>query len=162
MDISMNETFASVVRYIQQIKPDCQLYFMDLPERMRVPCIYFPTQNVETEKIALNTYQITTDVECQCFAMSDWLAMDMARSVILAILADEGIIPVVDKTGKCTGQKIKISNPKYEKQEENVYQISFQMREYMNVASEKIPMETVTTDASVKLMGGLEWQLEEK
>lgn len=153
MDILMNQTFASVVRYIQQIKPDCRLYFTDLPEKMMIPCIYFPTPNVEAKKIALNKYQITTDIECQCFAMSDWLAMDMARSITLAILTNDCIIPIVDSMGKDTGKKIKISSPEYEPQEENVYQITFQMREYISISSENIPMKTITTNTGTK-MGG--------
>lgn len=153
MEIPMNQTFASVVRYIQQIEPDCKLYFTDLPEKMMIPCIYFPTPNVEAKKIALNKYQITTDIECQCFAMSDWLAMDMAQNITFTILTDDCIIPIVDAMGKDTGQKIKISSPEYEKQEENVYFITFQMRECMSVSSENIPMETIITRTGTK-MGG--------
>ena len=58
--IELEQSFASVVRYIQnKADNNAALYFDDLPEAFAVPSLYFPVPRTDTRKVTFSTYLTT-------------------------------------------------------------------------------------------------------
>ena len=80
MEITLEQTLASAVRYIQNRAATKQApYFDDIPESFTVPALYFPVPQTASKKVTFSTYLTTIRTEAWFVASTDWLHMLMLR-----------------------------------------------------------------------------------
>ena len=88
--IELEQSFASVVRYIQnKADNNAALYFDDLPEAFAVPSLYFPVPRTDTKKVTFSTYLTTLYLDTWFMEATDWQAYADAATVRDSLMMDE-------------------------------------------------------------------------
>lgn len=88
--IELEQSFASVVRYIQnKADNNAALYFDDLPEAFAVPSLYFPVPRTDTRKVTFSTYLTTLYLDTWFMEATDWQAYADAATVRDSLMMDE-------------------------------------------------------------------------
>ena len=94
--IELEQSFASVVRYIQnKADNNAALYFDDLPEAFAVPSLYFPVPRTDTKKVTFSTYLTTLYLDTWFMEATDWQAYADAATVRDSLMMDECKVRVI-------------------------------------------------------------------
>lgn len=110
--IELEQSFASVVRYIQN-KADnkAALYFDDLPEAFAVPSLYFPVPRTDTKKVTFSTYLTTLYLDTWFMEATDWQAYADAATVRDSLMMDECKVNLMKKDGTLDDKYIRLTDP---------------------------------------------------
>lgn len=137
MEITLEQTLASAVRYIQNRAATKQApYFDDIPESFTVPALYFPVPQTASKKVTFSTYLTTIRTEAWFMASTDWLAYADAANVRDCILMDDCKIDIMEKDGTLTGKAIRVTEPSVREVDTGIVKLVFDIKNYFTAERE--------------------------
>lgn len=139
--ITLEQSIASVVRYILDNDVEgSKAYFDEIPDSYYSPSIYFPVPYVEGQQVTLRSYLNTITFVAWFQARTDWEAEARAAKVRDALILSRLRIPILNKDGTETGQKIAVEQPQQRKIEEGIVSLSIPVKDYYywNIDYDKI------------------------
>lgn len=139
--ITLEQSVASVVRYILDNDVEgSKAYFDEIPDSYYSPSIYFPVPYVEGQQVTLRSYLNTITFVAWFQARTDWEAEARAAKVRDALTLSRLRIPILNKDGTETGQKIAVEQPQQRKIEEGIVSLSIPVKDYYywNIDYDKI------------------------
>lgn len=131
MDIPMEQSFASVVRYVQE-KADktADFIYKNIPENFQVPSVYFQVPTATSRKATLSAYLTILNVDIWFLHRGDWDANAAAVQVRNSILLDNLHIPIRNEDGSLSGKCLHIEEPEVRKIDEGIVQLSIRVKSY--------------------------------
>lgn len=109
MDITLEQSLASVIRYIQMHSGITEnILFDEIPEEFAYPTIYFQAPRTKIKKVTLAAFETTFTLKCWFMCQSTYQAYSYAAGVRDHILLDNCIIPIAEKDGTFAGRGIRV------------------------------------------------------
>ena len=149
----MEQIEASIARYIvNALGDDVFPYYNELPEGFKVPAVYFPERETDSDAESLSSYALEEAWFVQIFAGSDSEAGDMAKHCLKRIVDSHYLIPLVDEEGEKTGRGIRLSGAQTKRIDKGIYQLYVTWDEiYLYGDSEKENPKVQKIKINVKL-----------
>lgn len=133
MDITLEQSLAAAVRYIQDNAIEgTKLYFDEIPEDFYVPSVYFQVPYTAGKKVTLRSYRTTLTMNCWFMEAKDWDAYARAADMRDCLMMDDCKIPVFNEDGEPTGTCLRIGEPDTHKIDEGIVQLSFTIDAYFH------------------------------
>lgn len=107
----LEQSIASVIRYIQSTTGLTDLYFDDLPEAFAVPSLYFPAPRTDTRKVTFDTYLTTLYLDTWFMESSDWRAYATAAETRDSLMMDDCKVYFANEDGTLNKKYIRLTNP---------------------------------------------------
>lgn len=139
--ITLEQSIASVVRFILDNDVEgSKAYFDEIPDSYYSPSIYFPVPYVEGQQVTLRSYLNTITFVAWFQARTDWEAEARVAKVRDTLTLSRLRIPILNKDGTETGQKIAVEQPQQRKIEEGIVSLSIPVKDYYywNIDCDKI------------------------
>lgn len=118
----MVDEMSSIAKFILELLSECDVYYNELPEGRRLPCVYFPPAEVESYSGGLGTYRRHYSWFIHFFAGSDkepWLgtrkAVEMAMTAQHEIIKRHNMLPLICDDGSVEGHLLYIQQPDVKK-----------------------------------------------
>ena len=102
---------ASAMKFLIDAAGNPQAYYYTIPEKFKVPSIYFPQPNITTHGDTLSTYALGFNWYVTIFDVDTQSAHARTFSVLNALQRGKCIIPLIDEKGELTGRGFRIKDP---------------------------------------------------
>ena len=133
MDITLEQSLAAAVRYIQDnMAEGTKPYFDEIPENFYVPSVYFQVPYTAGKKVTLRSYRTTLTINCWFMEAKDWDAHAKAADMRDCLMMDDCKIPVFSEDGEPTGTYLRTGEPDTHKIDEGIVQLSFTIDAYFH------------------------------
>lgn len=131
MDISLEQSLAAVIRFIQDNSEEgTKLYFEDISEDFYVPSVYFQIPYTTGRKATLSSYCTTMTMNIWIMERSDWEAQTKAAGMRDGIMLNNCLIPIMDEEGKATGKSLRVTPPTTRKIDDGIVELSISFDVY--------------------------------
>lgn len=135
--IELEQSFASVVRYIQnKADNNAALYFDDLPEAFAVPSLYFPVPRTDTRKVTFSTYLTTLYLDTWFMEATDWQAYADAATVRDSLMMDECKVNLMKKDGTLDDKYIRLTDPSTSSVDTGIVKMTCAIKHYYSLNRE--------------------------
>ena len=135
--IELEQSFASVVRYIQnKADNNAALYFDDLPEAFAVPSLYFPVPRTDTRKVTFSTYLTTLYLDTWFMEATDWQAYADAATVRDSLMMDECKLNLMKKDGTLDDKYIRLTDPSTSSVDTGIVKMTCAIKHYYSLNRE--------------------------
>lgn len=135
--IELEQSFASVVRYIQnKADNNAALYFDDLPEAFAVPSLYFPVPRTDTRKVTFSTYLTTLYLDTWFMEATDWQAYADAATVRDSLMMDECKVNLMKKDGTLDDKYIRLTDPSTSPVDTGIVKMTCAIKHYYSLNRE--------------------------
>lgn len=139
MDVTLEQSLASAVRYIQEHDIDgARNYFDEVPESFYVPSRYFPVPNTSSRKVSLSAYCTEITMEVWFMDRTDWEANARATAIRNQIILNRCRLPIVNSDGSYTGEKLRVKEPELRKIDEGIVRATILIQDYFRVEDDAL------------------------
>ena len=104
----MNDETGSVMNFFYQVFP-VVCYEKEIPDHFQIPSLYFPPPSVFDENDTVSTFKKVFTLNVKLFHHDSQQAHDHAERIADAVREARHIIPLIDRSGKGTGDSLRIS-----------------------------------------------------
>lgn len=127
-----NYVLSSVAKYVRdralEVLP-LNVYYHLMPEKTKLPLIYFPNPIISTTSETLSSFGKQVMWYPKIIAMSPEDAYCVAEHIVMCIAGNRKQIPLLNIDGTENGEHIEISNPLISQIDNNTYQIALSWTE---------------------------------
>lgn len=117
-----------------------QAYFEEVPMDMLVPCVFYPTPAQAASGFSVNAYRTEFAMYIKFIGHSTMAAYEMGQRVLQAVMENRRKVPLVDETGKRTGENFRVNMPKLKKVESGVYQMELSWNRHTRYGKKEIAL----------------------
>lgn len=133
MDITLEQSLASAIRYIQDNTVEgTKYYFGEIPEDYEVPSIYFQPPYTTGSKATLRSYRTRMTLNIWFMESSTWDAKKKALDMMERIMLDECKFPLVKPSGEKSEFGLRVTEPDVRKIENGIVQLTFSFDTYFH------------------------------
>ncbi|MCY7966558.1 phage portal protein [Bacillus haynesii] len=104
----MNDETGSVMNFFYQVFP-VVCYEKEIPDHFQIPSLYFPPPSVFDENDTVSTFKKVFTLNVKLFHHDSQQAHDHAERIADAVREARHIIPLIGRSGKGTGDSLRIS-----------------------------------------------------
>lgn len=137
MNITLEQSLGSAIRYIQEIDESNYAYFDYIPEDFIIPSLYFPVPLTDSRQVTLSSFRVTLALDCWFLDKTDWEANARAVAVRDQMIMDRLIIPIISPKEEETGKGFRIDQPEIQQIDEGTVKLSFEIKTYLRPEEEK-------------------------
>ncbi len=107
----LEQELASIMNFCYENSGKPAVYYYKMPEDFAVPSLYFPTPEITTIGETFLTYAIDYMWIINCFHTHSELAYALGFDILTSLKVHRNLIPLLDETGKGTGQGLRLNDP---------------------------------------------------
>ena len=119
----LEQEVASIIKFTLDSAGNPAPYYEEIKENFILPCVYFPSPEIDTDGETLLTYRMRYMLFIKFFHTTTTGAYTMAQTVLDAMKKARNLIPIIDTEGKDTGEKLRIQDPSIKKIDSGVYRL---------------------------------------
>jgi len=107
----LEQEVASIIKFALESAGNPSPYYWEVPEGFIVPAIYFPVPEIDSSGYTLYAYALTYTMFVKAFHSDVRGAHELAQCVLNAVKERRGVIPLIDKNGAYTGERVRLHDP---------------------------------------------------
>lgn len=124
----MDQYTASLARACLGFSGIETFYTENLPEGLRLPCLYFPPAESDPASWALDSFEASYSIYANIFAPTRNEAYGYAERIVCGILLERCRIPIYRQDGSESGEVLKLDKPAARIIDEGAAQVSLRYR----------------------------------
>lgn len=121
--MELEQEIASIITFAQRIAGKISYYYWNVPEDFRFPALYFPQPEITTDGETFRTYASEYAWYIKVFAETTEQAHSIALAIFAALKRARNYVPLIDESGKPTGEKLRLKDPSLKGVDAGVEQI---------------------------------------
>ena len=142
----LDREIASAMRFLIDAAGGPHVYYYFVPEKFRVPSIYFPQPSVATQGDTLLTYALEFNWYVTIFDKDAQSAHARAFGALNALQRGKCVIPLIDGQGALTGRGFRIKDPSMRSIDEGAERLNLKWsspRPYDDAARQGTPVDRI-------------------
>lgn len=121
--MELEQEIASIIAMAQRIAGDIGCYYWNLPEDFHCPALFFPQPEITTNGETFRTYASEYAWYIKVFAETTQQAHSIALSILTAIKRAKNYVPLINRDGEPTKEKLRLKDPSLKWLETGVEQV---------------------------------------